>query len=655
MIERHCSNCGHEASSADAKFCVNCGTELPEFAAEPASTADDEDLRRAVSELQSLVTGLQSQVNRQTRRIFALENTTSGVAPSATESAGRAGAPGADRRGSATAEAVRSRRPAPAAPRTAEEKDASRDWEWLLGGNWLARIGILALIVGVGFFLKLAFDNDWIGETGRVVLGFATGVLLLGGGEFWSRRYPAWAQAVTGGGVAILYLSVFAGYSLYDLFAPVPALFLAGLVTAAAAGLSVRHASRAVAVLAMLGGFATPLFLADRLDDLWVLLVYVVVLDLGVLALAYYRDWRWLAILAFVGSLVLFGFWYDEFDPGLALAQTGITVIFLMFAGASNLLCLRRTGDPEPLDWALIVLNAVAFLAISYQILFDVHRPWMGAFTLALAVFYALNGFGILLRYPEKELLGRVSLGIAIVLLTIAIPVQFEGVWVTTAWTIEAALLVLVSYMHSRPNLRWAAGAIFAIVVLKLVVFDFSADDWREIYFGADHSYHPVANWHFLAFAAAVAGMHLSALLISSRQADDPHPSDQRFRRYLLVAANGLTVFALSGEIVDAFDREYFAVDPEIAGQVVSLSLSGLWAAYAAVLIILGIAFRTYWLRVAGLGLLAVPVIKLFAYDAFELAQAYRVAAFIGLGVMLIAGGFLYQRYGRAIRGVLLD
>ena len=639
-MERHCTNCGLEASSAEAKFCVHCGTELPD----PAVSATDEDLQRAVADLQSLVQDLQSQVNSQTRRIFALEN-----AP------GLTGAPPADPRDSAATDADRSRTATPAETRIADEKGAARDWEWLLGGNWLARIGILALIFGIGFFLKLAFDNDWIGETGRVVLGFAAGLLMLGGGEFWSRRYPAWAQAVTGGGVAILYLSLFAAYVLYDLFAPVPALGLASLVTAAAAGLAIRYESRAVAVLALLGGFATPLLLAERLADQWVLLAYVVVLDLGVLAIAFYRDWRWITLLALVGSLVLFGFWNDEFGPELILAQAGITVVFLIFAGASVLTCLRRVGDPDPLDWALIILNAVAYLAISYELMFDPQRPWMGGFTLALAVFYALIGFGIRHRYPDKALLGGAHLGIALVLLTIAIPVQFEGAWVTTAWTIEASLLVRISYLRSRPRLRWAAGAIFAVVVLKLVVFDFAADDWRELYFGFDHAYHPVANWHFLAFAAAVAGMYRSALLISSRQADDSHPSDHRFQRALLVAANGLTLFALSVQIVDAFDREYFAVDPDIAGQVVSLSLSGLWATYAAVLIVLGIAFRIYWLRVAGLGLLAVPVAKLFVYDAFELAQAYRVAAFIGLGVMLIAGGFLYQRYGRAIRGVLLD
>ena len=652
MARRFCLNCGREEWSPGSRFCVQCGDALPE----PDETLEGDNVAGAVADLQAQVARLQSQLNRQTQRIYALERSRPGsrIAARQTEAADAPtqGEPSPHEPEPTTSAEPPGARTDPIG-RTAGST-APTNWEWLLGGNWLARIGILALVIGIGFLLRLAFDNDWIGETGRVVLGSATGVLLLGGGEFWSRRYPAWAQAVIGGGVAVLYLSLFAAFVLYELIAPVPALGLAGLVTAAAAGLSVRHESRAVAVLALLGGFATPLFLADSLADLWVLLAYVVILDLGALSLAHFRDWRWIAILAFVGSLLLFGFWYEEFGPGLLLAQTGLTVIFLMFVAATCLLPLRGKVAPQPLDGAFVVVNAAAYIAISFGLMFDLHRPWMGGFTLAVGALYALIGSGVLLRYPEKGLIGRVSIGIAIALLTIAIPVQFEGAWITTAWAVEASLLVRISYMRSRPRLRWAAGAIFAMVVLKLALIDFAADDWRDAYFGSDHSYLPVANWHFLAFAAAVAGMYRSALLIRNRQAEDPDPSDRRFQRTLLIAANGLTLFALSVQIVDAFDREYFAVDPDIAGQVVSLSLSGLWAAYAGALIVLGIAFRTYWLRVAGLGLLAVPVLKLFVYDAFQLAQAYRVVAFIGLGVLLIVGGFLYQRYGRSIRGVLL-
>ena len=103
----------------------------------------------------------------------------------------------------------------------------------------------------------------------------------------------------------------------------------------------------------------------------------------------------------------------------------------------------------------------------------------------------------------------------------------------------------------------------------------------------------------------------------------------------------------------------WLSTSPQLAlarpGNLKSLSLSGLWALYAAILIVLGIARRWRWLRMSGLGLLAVPVVKLFVYDAFSLEREYRVAAFIGLGALLVAGGFLYQRYSRVIRGFILD
>ena len=657
MAERSCSNCGRAESSPAAKFCVSCGAPLPDPVAADSAPTENGDLQVAIDELQAQLSRIQSQVNRQTQRIFALESARKdpdAVAP-ATESDVRSAAPAATPPDSESVAAAEPQAAAPALPDRGASDNVSRNWEWLLGGNWLARIGILALIFGIGFFLKLAFDNEWIGHTSRVLMGIAAGVLLVGGGEYWSRRYQAWAQAVTGGGIAILYLSVFAAYVLYDLVAAVPALGLASIVTVAAAGLAIRYDSRAVAALAMLGGFATPLFLAESLTDQWLLLAYVVVLDLGVLALAIFRNWRWITILAFAGSLALFGFWHAELDPSLALAQAGITVIFLIFVGASNLTHLRRAIEPQPLDWAVIVLNAAAYLAISYGLMFDAYRPWMGAFTLSLALFYGLIGYGIQIRYRDMASLARVSFGIATALLTLAVPVQFDGAWVAAIWAVEGLLLVWLAVVWATPRLRWAAGTIFALIVIKLVILDFADADWRAVYFGAERSYPPIANWHFLAYAAAVAGMYGSAMLVRLQRGRSPDPSEYKFVRALLIAANGLTLFALSAEIFDAFDREYFTVAQENAGQVVSLSLSALWALYAAALIVLGIARRVLWLRVAGLGLLAVPVAKLFIYDAFELAQAYRVAAFMGLGILLIAGGFLYQRYGRVIRGVLLE
>ena len=83
------------------------------------------------------------------------------------------------------------------------------DWESLVGGNWLARIGVLAIVIGTGFFLKLAFDNNWVGEQVRVILGVLGGMAFLGASQYCLSRYPVYAQALAGGGIGILYLSIF--------------------------------------------------------------------------------------------------------------------------------------------------------------------------------------------------------------------------------------------------------------------------------------------------------------------------------------------------------------------------------------------------------------------------------------------------------------
>ena len=88
---------------------------------------------------------------------------------------------------------------------------------------------------------------------------------------------------------------------------------------------------------------------------------------------------------------------------------------------------------------------------------------------------------------------------------------------------------------------------------------------------------------------------------------------------------------------------------------LVSLARSLLWAVYAAVLLVLGTVKRWTRVRQAGLALLAIPVIRLFAFDSRNREQEYRVAAFLGLGALMLAGGYLYQRYTSAIRGFLFE
>ena len=490
-------------------------------------TAESPD---TTQQLHSAILALQSQIGHLSARVAALEISAT-AQPAASAPLGVCGFPGFSHRRpccvrtwhghTSTSGAPPVNRPQPVGaaagaagmpgvpPAAPAQTSNPLNWEWLVGGNWLARIGILAVIIGVGFFLKLAFDNQWIGETGRVVLGLVIGVALLGAGEFWSRKYPVWSQAVTGGGIAILYLSIFAAFSLYGLIPAWPTLGFSLLVTLVAAGLALRYEARAIAILGILGGFATPLFLADKLPQQVALLAYVLVLDVGVLALATFRNWRWFTLLALVGSLVLFIFWRVELEPSLALSQIGITVIFLIFVGATTLFHLIWKRPPQAFDQALIILNAAAYMGLTYWLLWDDFRVWMGGFTVLLAVFYGLLAYGILMRHREQVNLSMFSVGVALVLLSIAVPVQLNGTWVGPAWAVEGAVLVWVSFLVRMPQLRWFAVAAYAVTLGWLLVIDLP--DYLGVYSYLDWNAEtawPVLNTYFLSHALIIAAAY---------------------------------------------------------------------------------------------------------------------------------------------------
>ena len=675
----NCSSCGQEVAET-ANFCRHCGAAqvLPQPAAgiDPLSSPETSDTLDPTEQLRDVIASLQTQVGHLTARVSALESASlacpSVISNAAIEPRNAAPVPVAS-----SSDAVSLASPSVPSPTPATQPATSAgvvgtppssvasglnswNWEWLVGGNWLARIGILALIIGVGFFLKLAFDNQWIGETGRVLLGLALGLALLGGGEYWTRKYPAWAQAVTGGGIAILYLSIFAAFALYDLIPALAALGFSFLVTLTAAGLAIRYESRAIAVMGILGGFATPVFLSEELPQQWALLGYVLVLDVGVLALATFRNWRWFTLLALIGSLILYTYWVEsDLEPSLAVSQVAITVIFLIFVAATTLFHLIWKRPPQALDQALVVVNAAAYLLISYNRLFDEYRDWMGGFTVILAAFYGLLGYGILVRYRDQVNLSMFAVGIALVLLSIAVPVQLSGPWIGMAWAVEGAVLIWLSFFIRMYQLRWFGLASFAIAVCWLLLSDLPNDFGVYVPYYENYSsaFWPFFNPGILSYAITIAAASATAFIWWRGRDDYQYEGEAYAPLALLVLANLLTLWILSTQVVDlvelAGDRGTIGLP--YVGNVISLSLSALWTIYAAAMIVLGIVRRERWLRLGGLGLLAIPVLKLFIYDAFEMDQGYRVASFIGLGALLVIGGFLYQRFSRAIRGFLLE
>lgn len=276
-----------------------------------------------------------------------------------------------------------------------DESEAPRGLETRVGLTWINRAGVLTSVCAVAFFFKLAVDNQWIGESGRVALGVLAGFATLGLAEYmWRRGHRIYAQGITATGISILYLSFYAAFGFYALVGQGPAFLLMALTTAMAGALALRYNALAISVLSLIGGYLTPILLSTNQDRPWIFFGWVLLLDVGALAVARARKWRPLEILAFAGTLILYLTWFVErFNPEKQVVATVYALAFYaLFAVVksrapfiacqvlASLAILAIWSPPAvPFLWLSLAL-ALAGLTLC------VRRNWPGA---PLAVFGA--------------------------------------------------------------------------------------------------------------------------------------------------------------------------------------------------------------------------------------------------------------------------
>jgi len=195
----------------------------------------------------------------------------------------------------------------PPRPATAVSAGAETDLESRIGSHWLNRIGIAALLIGVSYFLKFAFENNWIGPAGRVTIGLLAGVaVVLWSERFRSRGYRIFSYSLKAVGIGTLYLSLWAAFQIYSLI-PGGVAFVAMLAVTSATGvMAVTQDAEILAAFALSGGFTTPFLLSTGQNRELALFSYVALLDLAALALVVFKPWRRLLLLAYAGTLLLY-------------------------------------------------------------------------------------------------------------------------------------------------------------------------------------------------------------------------------------------------------------------------------------------------------------------------------------------------------------
>jgi uncharacterized membrane protein len=342
------------------------------------------------------------------------------------------------------------------------------DLEQLIGARWATWIGVLAIVFAVALLLRWTFENNVIGPRGRVALGLLSGAALLGSGLTLHRRrwVPYLSEGLSGGGLAILYLSLFAAHRFYGFLDAGTAFGLMFLVTLLGSAVSVVTGRQVTAVLAILGGLLTPLLVATPHPDERVLLAYLLVLDILVLAVARFRSWPGLNHLAFVGTALLVGSVTGVASPHPLARLVLLTGLFALFFAVPLIRAFADRRRSDQLDLALVVATAATYFGAVYVTL----EPWRpeseGPWALVLAAVYALAARAYEARVSDDEVAPAVLLGNAAILFTIAIPLALDGPWVTLAWAAQGVLLLAVASRLPSPNTVVLSGLMTLLLAL---------------------------------------------------------------------------------------------------------------------------------------------------------------------------------------------
>jgi len=532
-----------------------------------------------------------------------------------------------------------------------------RSLENRIGSQWFNRIGILAVLIGAAWFLKLAFDNHWIGPHSRVLIGLLAGAGLIAWSERFQRRgFAAFSYSLKAIGSGVLYLSLWAAFSLYALL-PAGAAFAAMIVVTAFNGFMawIRDAEP-LALYAIAGGLITPLLVSTGQNHEITLFTYLLILDLAVLIQVALRPWSRLLFFAFLGTAVFVFGWWIGYNSQAQAGRTAFFLVcfFLIFAFAPRLVRAKIIEPARLSAWdnlAVVILpiaNAalgfLAFYGLFSPSAVDRAGPWLA---IAFTAFYLL-----LLLLPARGALrastaplSALHLATAVVFLIIAIPLKTHGHWLTIGWLAEGAALLWVAVRLRQHLLQVLALLCLALGLVAVLTVNPRA------------AVTPFFNQRFATYAPAIAIFAFVAWLArKTGNARDPEPpvSWQALAAASVLIVNSLILLAIGAEIHSYWwhlrwhGNMTAFYDYRIHAQ---FTYSAFFMLFGAALLAVGFWRRSAFLRWQALVLLAVTIGKVFLVDMSALSQGLRILSFLGLGVLLLAVSFVYQRDWLNLRG----
>ncbi|MDQ3985383.1 MAG: DUF2339 domain-containing protein [Actinomycetota bacterium] len=501
---------------------------------------------------------------------------------------------------------------------------AGTDFEDSVVGAWFPRIGALALLLAAGLGFKYAVDRGFLGPGLRVVLGVVLGFSLLAIGEVTRRRgWLAYAQAVSGGGLAVLYLTVWASFAIFEMVAAPVGFVLLLVVVMGGAALAVRQDSFALAALATVGGFLNPI-VADpgALGGLG-FLGYTVGLNLGIMALAFFRRWRALDRIAFAGTWMLY------VVAGLDGRQAFVfaTTTFLLFGAIPVLHAIRNKESQGRGDLVFLLLNAGVYYLASVWELSAIDSNLVPTFTFLLGAFELGLGVAIKVFFPNAEVLSQGPLIAAGALFTIWVPTAFAGQWVPALWALYGGGLVVLGRSLSVREVRVMGAAILGLsLAASLYIHGPLQNSLGQL----------EISEHWGAYLCQIVGFYAAAF------AERNDPTE---REWAVMACMSGHLLLLVWVSLETLARVYGSFEGQEAQRMLAFSLSSVWTIYASLLLIIGLIARLRATRFLAVAVFGLTLLKVTLHDLWLVQPFHRIVSFAGIGVLLLVCSLMYHRF----------
>lgn len=623
------------------------------------------------------------------------------------------------------------------------ERAPRRDLEKIIGENLMSKIGILALIIGIGFFIKFAIDNNWINEVGRTVIGLAAGIGLWTVAFPLRNRYRNFSSVLAGGGFAICFVTVAVAYNYYSLFGSGVAFGIFVALAAAMIGIALRFDRRELAMTGFIGGFVAPFLSAGDTGSCLMLFGYMTVLNAGIFIVTLKRDWWELAasgcLLTWTVTAV-----YTISDK-LTAADSAILLCFatlfvIMFSIPLATVLNRREGRPGLFSFLLVAagVNFFSYLLAGCAFIADVPVLCRAkGIVPAVDAAVSLLLFFRFYRGHTDRLLQNLLLGGATIFTVLIIPIQFSDPSVIAVCFAVLTLAFAGVYSHTRRRLFATAAALLAFIDIMTLLLCHPVSVYAGNDLGAVLSYGLCAicyiaiSWlvsrkwqaflkfgrpecriiYILSLWTGIALICASAYLLTGLVFEKTEPSEvamttamaalllvslygrnSGYAGWLLPGAGALffviwcgnlpagvlyiAVMAIQGRrafrhrrLTAPFGRNGYTVYFSLSASVFTvtaieymLRAAGLCRYYSAgfsvglivcgaILLAAGLRYRDRIIRIVGISIFGLLLLKLVVYDIWSLPMIGRIIVFILLGAVLLAISFLYQRLRKTIFG----